>query len=158
MVGYDPHEIVSVLHDTANEDAGDARREMLAAIGDLGGWQPWDQWVCGATYVRGGTSKGGIIIPDSKGGMTHNDQLLGKTFMLLAAGPSAFPRDLLDLYGGEAPQPGSWFLARPASGIEVSLRFAGASADNRRKQAGWPCRLFLAKDLMGPIPHPGWIV
>ena len=157
-MGFDTHEVVSTLHSSAMEDAHEARREMMRAIGDLDGWRPWDQWVLGATYVRGGTTKAGIIIPDRKGGMAHNDRLLSKTFLLVAYGPAAFPESILDLYGGAAPVPGSWFLARAAAGIEVHLQFPGASRENRRDEAGWPCRMFLAKDLMGPIPHPGWIV
>lgn len=151
-------DVVSVLHSMADEDAGEAAREMLAAIGVIGDWQPWSQCVIGATYIRGGVSKGGIIIPDSKGGTTHNDQLLGKAFLLVAAGPAAFPERLLPLYGGAPPLRGSWFFAKAADGIQISLKFPGASNDNRLKQYGWPCRIFEAEDLLGPLPHPACVV
>ena len=158
-MAFDTHEVVSVLHAAAaGEDWGAVKAEILRSIGDLGGWRPYDPWVLGATYIRGGKTSGGIIIPDRKGGMAHNDQLLGKAFLLLAAGPEAFPERLLKLYGGAAPEVGTWFVAAAKDGMEISVCGDGASRDNRREEPGWPCRLFMARDIIAPIPHPGWIV
>ena len=157
-MAFDTMEITSVLHMTGEEDEAAVRKEIFAAIGDLGEWYPWNRWVIGATYIWGGRTQGGIIIPDQKGGMLHNDQLLGKAFLLVAYGPGAFPDKLLDLYHGEVPKVGSWFWAMAREGREISLKFPGASSNNRREQAGWPCRAFLAEHIMGPIPHPACIV
>jgi hypothetical protein len=157
-MAFDVMEVPAVLHMSGEEDEASARQEILSALGDMSDWAPWDQWVLGATYIRGGKTRGGIIVPDQKGGMSHNDQLLGKAFLLIAAGPLAFPHKLLGVWHGEAPATHTWFLARPGSGLEVSVQFPGASNNNRREQKGWPCRFFLATDLIGPIPHPACIV
>ena len=151
-------ESVRTLHLVAENDGETARAEILAALGDISGVRVWDQFVLGAIYHRP-TKIGGIEIPlDYNNGQVHNDRLLGKAFLLVAAGPAAFPDKLLPLFGGVAPAVGSWFVARPHDGIEVSVKGPGASRENRLKEAKWPCRLFLAKDLVMGIPDPSFIV
>jgi hypothetical protein len=146
-----------------------AADEIFAAIGKMGDWTPWGDWVVGAIYHPPATSKGGIIMVSestaratqgAKGLSTAaSHRLEGKAFLLLASGPAAFPEKAMHWYpDGRAPRPGDWFFALPNTGIEISLQFPGAIASDRTDGKPWPCRLFLAKDLMGPLPNPSVLI
>lgn len=146
---------VPVLHAMAHDTDATARDEIMAALGDLAGVSVFGQWVLGATYHRPGTSKGGIILTQRQ---TTQDRLEGKVFLLLKAGPKAFPSDLLAKWHGVPPAPGHWFYALPSDGIEVSIQGLGAVESERLGRMGWPCRMFLADDIVGLVDHPGMIV
>lgn len=157
---------INTLLSMANNDA-DAAADILRAVGPMGDWQPWDQWVIGAIYHPPKFSKGGLLLPDHRttratqgamGMSTHmSHRLEGKVFLLLAAGAQAFPEKFAARWGNDVPARGTWFFAMAKDGIEITLDFGGQPSE-RVEQRGWPCRAFLADNLMGPIPHPGCIV
>jgi len=155
---YDKGVVPSVIHGMAKEDEAALRAEIFRSIGNYGDFQPWEDRVIGATYIPPKQTAGGIIIADVYGNEQHKSRLEGKAFMLISFGPSAFPDNLLSLYGGERPKIGSWFCAVARDGWEIGLQFPGASSDNRLGAPGWPCRSFHARDVIGPIPHPSCIV
>jgi hypothetical protein len=149
----------------AEGDSG-AADDILAAIGNLDGWHPWGQWVIGAIYHPPRFSKGGLLLPDhgttratagAQGFSTQmSHRLEGKAFLMIAHGPEAFPHRLKANWG-DLPLPGTWFFAMARDGIEITLDFGGVRSE-RVEQRGWPCRAFLAENLMGPLPHAGCIV
>ncbi len=157
---------VTQLHRMAQGDDG-AAAEIWRAVGPMNGWHPFGQWVVGAIYHPPMVTRGGLLLPDhsmtrstegAQGMSTHlSHRLEGKAFMLLTHGPEAFPERLLARWGGKQPSIGSWFFAMARDGVEISLDFGGEKSD-RVEGRGWPCRIFQADDIMGPIPHPGCLV
>ena len=100
---------VRVLH------KADPAEEIWNDIGwMIEGLTPTGADVLLAMYERVGqgeaTTKGGIIIPDMRGGAATEDKFQGKVGLVVKMGPLAFKDDETHKFGNVVPKVGDWVL------------------------------------------------
>lgn len=157
-------------HQAYYADPNDAKAHIKQAVGDYSKLHLFGRQVLCAVYCRPARTPGGIILPEKD---QKEDWWQGKVVMILACGPGAFKGDESfhnETYGEgiPAPAPGDWLFANANAGIQISMRFQGASrpqgVDSFGKVMdmfvgdGWPCRIFDDTHFYGRIEAPHVVV
>ena len=97
----------------------DPADDITDRIGDLSEFfVPLNKVLVGI-YIRGDTTKGGIIIPDQT---RDEDRYQGKAGLILKKGPIAFVDDDRVKFHGLNPDVGDWVMFRPSNGLKVDIR------------------------------------
>lgn len=157
-------------HQQYYADYDDAKAHILQAVGDYSKMQLFGRQVLAAVFCRPVVTPGGIMLPEKD---QKEDWWQGKVVLILKTGPGAFKGDESfhnETYGEgiDAPAVGDWMFANANAGIQVSLRFEGASRPQGLDKNGnpmdlfvgdgWPCRIFDDTHFYGRIEAPHVVV
>lgn len=130
-----------VLHDWKHESAADAKKEILAAAGDLSDVEIFGAQLLIAPYIRPEKTRGGIITPGSS---AKEDEWQSKVGLVLKVGPTAFNADRLEQFNGRAPEAGDWIFHDVKACFQMHVRGKGA-------KTGVAARLVYAADIFGRL-------
>jgi hypothetical protein len=162
-----------VLHDWHHDDQDAAKREIIAALGDISGFEVFGSQVLVASYVRPVKTSGGIITP---GSAQHEDFFQGTVGLVVKMGPMAFrgvatnemtaeesQADINARCNGRIPEVGDWVYFRPQDSVMISIKGPGSVMDKEggrtlRDFEGWRCKLVFARDIYGRVTLPHIVV
>lgn len=122
-------------------DTSDARKDLLAAVGDISKFEVFNNQVLVAVYVRPEKTKGGIYLtPQAK----DEDKYQSKVGLILKMGPSAFVDETQSWFKGVTIKENDWIIFRPSDGWQMLVN-------------GTACRMLDDTVVRGRIPNPDMI-
>ena len=150
-----PAAVPTTLHNWHHHDNEEARKEIMAAAGNLDDVEVFGSQVLIGVYVRPVKTRGGIITP---GGSSKEDIWQNKSGLVLKIGPTAFRGDKLEQFNGRAPAVGEWIYHDVKQCFQAHVKGAGSKKAATREWEGWPVRLVYAADIFGRIKEPQVVV
>lgn len=157
-------------HQAFYNDYEVCKAHILQAIGDYSTLDLFGRQVLVAVYCRPNVTPGGIMLPEKD---QKEDWWQTKTVLVLKMGPDAFHgKESFHnaTYGRGIPAPGvgDWLFANANAGIQLSLRFEGASRPQGLDRNGnpmdlfvgdgWPCRIMDDTNFIGRVAKPHNVV
>lgn len=118
--------------------ATNAKAEVLKQVGDIDGFDIFNDLVLVGTYITPEKSAGGIIMPNKS---LDESRYQGKVGLVLKLGPTAFKYTDRFAYEGRVPEVGEWVVYRTSDAWETFIR-------------GVPCRLIESELIKGIIADP----
>lgn len=125
-----PH--VAMLHEEAPDE------KMKAEIGDISGFEIFNNRVLIGIYVRPKVTKGGILLTDAH---VDEDKFQSKIGLVLKMGTSAFNDPKGRWFNGVHVREGDWVVYRCSDGWPISV--------NKKE-----CRLLEDIHVCGKVDHP----
>src|SRR3954469_22158617 len=122
--------------------AADPKKSMIEKVGDLSKIDVMFNMVLVATYIRPGTTSGGIIRPDSN---LEEDVWQGKVGLVLKCGPDAFRDDDEVTFNGQKAEVGEWVVFKVGDAWQLLV-------------GDWPCRLVRDSSIRMKLADPGIVL
>lgn len=150
-----PAAVPTTLHNWHHDDADEAKKEIMAAVGDLDKFEVFGSQVLIGVYVRPVKTRGGIITP---GSASKEDIWQNKSGLVLKVGPTAFNAERLEQFNGRAPMVGEWIYHDVKQCFQAHLKGPKSKKSATRDWEGWPIRLVYGADIFGRTPEPQVVV
>ena len=116
----------------------DPRQALLDAVGNLQDVELFHNQVLVAVYVRGDTTRGGIILPDQT---RDEDEHQGKVGLIVKKGPNAFEDPDGKWAWGDEMDLNDWIFFRAADGWGIKIN-------------GVMCRILSDVSVRGRVQSP----
>lgn len=96
----------------------DPAEKLRKEVGDISGFDIYNNQVLVATYMRPQKTKSGIYLPDST---TAEDQFQSKVGLILKTGPDAFVDEDNKWFRDVNVSVGDWIVFRPSDGWNITV-------------------------------------
>jgi co-chaperonin GroES (HSP10) len=96
----------------------DPAEKLRKEVGDISGFDIYNNQVLVATYMRPQKTKSGIYLPDST---TAEDQFQSKVGLVLKTGPDAFVDEDNKWFRDVNVSVGDWIVFRPSDGWNITV-------------------------------------
>lgn len=125
----------------AMEHTDDPKQALLDAVGDLEGFEVFNNDVVIAVYKRPEKTKSGIILPDQN---RAEDTYQSKVGLVIKMGPEAFMDPAGVWFSGVQVGLHDWIWFRPSDGFHLQINKTD-------------CRALKDTVVRGKVPHPDFI-
>lgn len=112
------------------------KQALLDALGNIGGFEIFNNQILCAVYIKPEKTRSGLIIPDN-----GEDRFQGKIALVVRKGPDAFRDNNGEWFNGIEVKEGDWVFFRSSDGWSVTLN-------------GVLCRIVEDVNVRGRVQHP----
>ena len=119
----------------------DPKQAIMEKIGDISGFDVYQNQVLCAVYVRPEKTKSGLYMTDAN---RDEDKIQGKIGLVLKLGPVAFDDDSGKWFEGVNVDLQDWIVFRPSDGWPVTVN-------------GVLCRMINDNNVRGKVSHPDMV-
>lgn len=116
----------------------DPKKKITEEMGDISGFEIFNNNILVAVYQRPAKTKSGIFLTDKT---TDEDRFQSKVGLLIKAGPSAFEENTEGWFSGTTFNLNDWIVFRPSDGWNVTVN-------------GVLCRILSDTQVRGRADHP----
>lgn len=117
----------------------DPKQEILDGLGDLSGFELFNNQVLCAVYIKPKMTKGGVLLPDSA---RDEDRLQGKVGLIVKLGSQAFvDTETSQWFTDYDMKMHDWAVFKPSNGWSITIN-------------GILCRILDDVDIRAKINHP----
>ena len=123
------------------DHAVDPKHAIIEKIGDISGFDVYQNQVLCAVYIRPEKTKSGLYMTDAN---RDEDKIQGKIGLVLKLGPVAFDDDSGKWFEGVNVDLQDWIVFRPSDGWPVTVN-------------GVLCRMINDNNVRGKVSHPDMV-
>lgn len=119
----------------------DPKNSIIEKIGDISGFDVYQNQVLCAIYIRPEKTKSGLYMTDAN---RDEDKIQGKIGLVMKLGPVAFDDDSGKWFEGVNVDLQDWIVFRPSDGWPVTVN-------------GVLCRMINDNNVRGKVTHPDMV-